>query len=135
MRRSAYIVRQGDVLLIKVDTELGGAERPARGGHRIIQEGEATGHAHYVAERDSVLLHPNDALRRVAEEYGVDPRWVAGGLRITALSTTLWHGTPVLDPAGPKDADHAPIVLQHGDYVIVRPREFEGEDDFRLVAD
>jgi hypothetical protein len=127
--------RQGDVLLVRVAALPAGATpRQARNGNHILQEGEATGHCHYVAERDADVLDIS-VTRRMAEELGIaDPRAIAGGLRVRSV-TTLWHGTPTSAPAGPADADHDPITLAVGEYLVIRPREYSDEEELRLIAD
>jgi hypothetical protein len=45
--------RQGDVLLVEVDVILEDAKPEARSGRIVLAEGEATGHAHAIHERDA----------------------------------------------------------------------------------
>jgi len=45
--------RQGDVLLVEVDEIPGDAQAESRSGRIVLAEGEATGHAHAIHERDA----------------------------------------------------------------------------------
>lgn len=45
--------RQGDVLLVEVDEIPGDAAQEERRGRIVLAEGEATGHAHAIHERDA----------------------------------------------------------------------------------
>lgn len=45
------VIRQGDVTLVRVSGLPVGATRLARSGRLIVQDGEATGHAHAIVER------------------------------------------------------------------------------------
>lgn len=133
-----YAVRQGDVLLIKVDRLPDAPERHATRGNHLLALGEQTGHAHYVSALEAAMLEANDAMQDVARAHGVAEAdaLLIGGVRVTAAAgTTLWHGTPTPDSAGPRDADHAPIALPEGDYLAIRPREYQDDDEFRVIAD
>lgn len=55
------VLRQGDVLLLRVDAIPEGARRVARRKGRLVLElGEATGHAHAIAATDVSLLRVGD---------------------------------------------------------------------------
>lgn len=66
------MVRQGDVLLVKVAEMPRGVERHDNGGRCLVREGEATGHAHViegaVEEYRSAL---DERFYAVLEEGGV----------------------------------------------------------------
>lgn len=137
-RAARFAVRQGDVLLIQVDQLPDAPERPATRGHHLLALGETTGHAHYVPALEAVMLEANDAMQETARAHGVaaSATLLIGGVRVTAAAgTTLWHGTPTADPAGPRDADHAPIALPAGEYLAIRPREYQDDQEFRVIAD
>ncbi len=52
------IIRQGDVLLVRVDAIAPTAQQLELAGDRVVlKEGEATGHAHAFYERERVSLH------------------------------------------------------------------------------
>ena len=56
-------IRQGDVLLEEVDAVPAGAARiPAVNGRLVLAEGEATGHAHTVAEQYGELYEKDGTL-------------------------------------------------------------------------
>ena len=49
------MLRQGDVLLVRMEALPEGVVRVGRRGRIVLAEGEATGHAHVVASRDAVV--------------------------------------------------------------------------------
>jgi hypothetical protein len=89
--------RQGDVLLVPLNVMPTNLKRVARKGGRIILAlGEATGHAHAVADADAELLDAGfDRILRIGEE-----------------GATLSH------------EEHAPIRLPAGAYRVVLQREY-----------
>ena len=95
--------RQGDVLIVGV------AELPEGlnevGGPVILAQGEATGHAHVIAEEDVELLIKD------AEMY----------LRVPRKATVVHQ-------------EHAPVALPAGDYRVIRQREYSPRGT-RYVAD
>ncbi len=105
-----YHVRQGDVLLVAVEAVPDGAVEQPRQGRLILAEGEATGHAHAIAERD-------------AREFRVgDERFV-----LVRSAAQLIH------------EEHATIDLAPGAYRVVIQREYEpapiGSQSWRRVVD
>jgi hypothetical protein len=96
------MVRQGDLLIVKVK------ELPkdcVKQNHRILAEGEATGHKH---ELDSGELY---------EKEGV-----------------LYFRVPEDQPATLKHEEHGPITFEPGAYKVIRQREYEPRG-WRRVAD
>lgn len=95
-------VRQGDLLIVKVE-EL--PENCALQNHRVLAEGEATGHMH---ELDSGELYEKSGTLyfRVPEDQ----------------KTTLTH------------QEHGPITFEPGVYKVIRQREYEPRG-WRRVAD
>ena len=91
--------RQGDILIVAITSEPEG-ERVARDaqGRIVLALGEATGHAHAIADPGAELLEADGDERflRVLIEGGVD----------------LTH------------EEHAAIHLPQGDYRVIRQREF-----------
>ena len=127
-------IRQGDVYLFQVD-KLPDDLMPASpvGGNHVLAYGEATGHCHAIRKDDCELFEANDNIRALAKRYGVtDDRAVTHGLRIVVDNTKLLHGTP---SKGFSDPDHTPIDIPMGDYIVLRPREYSDEDEFRVIAD
>src|SRR5262245_29715987 len=94
--------RQGDVLLIPIDpTSLPARRNPeARDerGRLVLAYGEATGHAHVVADPTAVLLADDDEINR---------RFL-----VLAAEALLTH------------EEHAPIPLPAGAYRVIRQREY-----------
>jgi hypothetical protein len=93
--------RQGDVLVVAVER----IPRWAKAVHRdrgrvVLAYGEATGHAHAIADSGASLLeHQADQYLRVTADRGV----------------SLTH------------EEHQTITLPPGDYRVVRQREYEPE--------
>jgi hypothetical protein len=102
--------RQGDVLLVAVDAIPETAVRQPRRGRLVLAEGEATGHAHAIAEPD-------------AREFRVgDERFV-----LVRSAAQVIH------------EEHATIELPPGAYRVVIQREYRpaalAENAWRRVID
>ena len=88
--------RQGDVLLVAIDVLPDDAEPEPRTGRIVLAEGEATGHAHAIEERDArTFTHEG-------ERY-----------LLTRSRAQLIH------------EEHAPIDVPPGAYRVVLQREYE----------
>jgi hypothetical protein len=102
------ILRQGDVMLIRceqpVDLKDASKEKPVRGYH-VLADGEATGHAHRVAQTMAVV-------------------WATTAARFLEVKaqTMLEH------------EEHGKIGLEPGFYQVVRQQEYTPER-VRNVAD
>jgi len=91
--------RQGDVFIQAVkEIPTNAVKQKANGGKVILAEGEATGHAHAVAERNAVL-------------YLVGAAMYLRCLRETEI----------------EHEEHGPIILLAGDYLVRRQREYSPE--------
>jgi hypothetical protein len=102
------IIRQGDVMLVRDDTidlTVAKPEKAVR-GHYILADGEATGHAHRVAQVATAMWVVSEAVRI---------------LQVKA-KTTLQH------------EEHSHLDLDPGLYRVVRQREYSPEA-IRNVAD
>ena len=96
--------RQGDVLLVAVDALPEQAQPEPRGGRIVLAEGEVTGHAHAVEERDArTFTHEGQ-------------RYL-----LTKSRAQLIH------------EEHAPIEVPPGAYRVVIQREYE-PDPVRSVT-
>jgi hypothetical protein len=106
----APLYRQGDVLLVAVPGIPKDALRQRRKGRLVLAEGEATGHAHAIAERDAREF-------RVGEERFV----------LVRSAAQLVH------------EEHATIDLPRGAYRVIIQREYEpapiGSPAWRRVVD
>ena len=105
---SAFMARQGDVLIIEHDAGIPAeCEALARGRDGVVlADGEATGHRHRIASRDATLYeHPS------GERF----------LRVRS-STALLH------------EEHDPIPVPPGTYRVVRQREYH-PSQIRVVED
>jgi hypothetical protein len=106
--------RQGDVLVMAVDSIPDGATAvPLDGGRIVLALGEATGHAHAIAVADPVV--------------GVD-----ADARLLALGDRRF--LEVSRPSTIRHEEHAPVPLAPGLYEVVRQREYSPEA-IRNVAD
>lgn len=107
-------LRQGDVLLIKVDCIPTGAKEVKRDdkGRIILAEGEVTGHAHAV-------LDPHVKLFEVSSGQG--GKETSRFLNVEK-DTTVNH------------EEHGTVHLTQGVYVVKRQREYQ-PDEIRPVAD
>ena len=90
-------VRQGDVLLERVEQVPAGAVRQASGARIVLAEGEATGHAHAVESEGAAVFTAPDGRRYL----------------VLTRAAQLEH------------EEHAPIALEPGAYRVVRQREFD----------
>jgi hypothetical protein len=88
--------RQGDVLLVEVDEIPEAATAEPRSGRIVLAEGEATGHAHAIRERDARTF-----------TYG-DERYL-----LTRSKAQLVH------------EEHATIEVPSGAWRVVIQREYE----------
>jgi hypothetical protein len=98
------LYRHGDVLVAEVSNIPEGAEKQT---HLVLAEGEATGHAHRIAEAGSAEL-----FQIGGEMY----------LRVVKSTATLIH------------QEHGPIVLEQGNYRVWRQREYSPRE-IRVVRD
>lgn len=104
------MMRQGDVLVIRVDQLPRGLEPIERGPKGVVlAEGEKTGHAHAISK-------PNAAMFR-------DPKLAAIFLHVTGD-----------EPALLEHEEHSTIALPPGNYQVVRQREYSPEA-IRQVSD
>lgn len=103
--KTQKLYRQGDVLFRAINSLPSKTATVRASGHII--EGEATGHIHRLETltQAEVLEIENGLYLRVGEE----------GVRII-------------------HEEHAPIILPHGDYEVIRQREYSPEA-IRNVAD
>lgn len=136
-KKENFQVRQGDVLLIKIDALPQDIQiiEPSS-GLNLLALGEVSGHAHQIKSKDSIFFAANDNIISLAMRSGMsEPRNIVGGLRIIGDDAVLWHGTPRKNATEPNDPDHEPISLPPGDYLVCLPREYSDEEEFVRVAD
>ena len=85
------MVRQGDVILMRVATLPKEARKVGRAGRIVVEHGETTGHAHAILEPNVTLYNVAADAERVAGQY----------LEVTGDVAVLVHeehGAHVLDP-------------------------------------
>lgn len=101
--------RQGDVLIVPVAKAPENLEPLEReGGRVILAHGEATGHAHAIAEPGAVLFSETATGRRFLK---------------------------LLKPAALDHEEHDRIDLPTGDYEVIRQKEYDYMEGWRYVAD
>ena len=90
------MIRQGDVLLVPVDEIPTESRRQRRRGRIVLAEGEATGHAHAILERDAETFTTADGSRYL----------------LTKSRAQLIH------------EEHAPLEVAPGAYRVIIQREY-----------
>lgn len=117
-KKKPTMMRQGDVLLVRVEEEIATTEDIAReGGRVVLAHGEVTGHAHALAE-------PHVEHRRLAKPLEhADEGAVVSLLTVIGQDAWLRH------------EEHAPIQVPPGRYLVVRQREYVPRELPRTVAD
>ena len=103
----AALYRHGDVIVQAVDSIPEDA-REAR--HLVLAEGELTGHAHRITEKDAATVYEPD--------FRGEQRVLF--LHVTAESATLTH------------EEHGPIRLPSGRYRVWRQREYSPKQILRV---
>ena len=88
------LYRHGDLLVLQIEQVPADARQL---NHLVLAEGEVTGHAHRIAERDTAVLFDGGG-----EMF----------LSVTADHATLVH------------QEHGPIALTRGSYRVWRQREY-----------
>lgn len=102
------LMRQGDVLLRRVDSIPRGLKRvPAENGRVVLAHGEATGHHHSFEDDGGVSLLEGDSGERFLD---------------------VGHGADL------EHQEHGAIAVPPGSYEVVRQREYSPEA-IRNVAD
>lgn len=99
--------RQGDVLLVPIQSSLPKDAEPISEGFLVLAEGEATGHAHVIESIGSELLETKKGERYLT----------------LAQETVLRH------------EEHAPIEIPEGAYKVIRQREYVQQERPRTVRD
>lgn len=113
-KKTAFQVRQGDVMIERIDSVPPGLQlRPRTNGRVILAEGEATGHFHAI----------DDTETQPAAAIFDDPTASDGSFVLRVESAT-----------GLVHEEHARIDLPAGDYRVTRQREYSPEA-IRQVAD
>ena len=95
-RSKPVMIRQGDVLLVPVDEIPTESRRQSRRGRLVLAEGEATGHAHAILERDAETFTTSDGSRFL----------------LTKSRAQLIH------------EEHAPLQVAPGAYRVIVQREY-----------
>jgi hypothetical protein len=111
-RSQPGLIRQGDVLLVPVTAVPGEGRQEVdrQQGRLVLQEGEATGHAHVVRDECAQLV-------------------TAGQARVLYL---LVNGAV---PASLEHEEHATLLVPPGVYAVRRQREWSDDDRWRWVCD
>lgn len=96
--------RQGDILLVRIEKLPEGLKKLK---HRVLAEGEATGHKHEIAE-DTALLYEDE---KGAEMF------------VEAMKESLLV-----------HAEHKQITLPPGTYAVIRQREYIYKSDTNVLG-
>lgn len=122
--------RQGDVLILRVNALPADATKRSRDNGRVVLAyGEVTGHAHSITEKDVVQFdarNATDAARQLLASVGL------------TVEVSEHNAPSFLDvPTGAevKHEEHGTIVLEPGQYVVLRQREWSDADEPIQVAD
>lgn len=122
-------IRQGDVLLVKVDAlPAGCTEVPHVNGAIVLAFGEVTGHAHKIADHV-------DAARM--KDAGRQARNALHAAKVRARLLEAPNGTrflEVLKPVNLKHEEHSPVEIPAGIYELPTQMEHTAER-MRRVAD
>ena len=103
-----FQVRQGDIYIRSINAIPAEAKPVAPvGGRAVLAYGEATGHAHAITKDQAQLFAANDNLF----------------LRVVEGGATLFH------------EEHDRINIPAGDYQVIRQREYDDIEEFRMVVD
>lgn len=107
------IVRQGDILIMRVDEIPADAKKlPRENGRVVLAHGEATGHTHSFGSR---LVN----MYAVADEFS---KLGCGWITVEGKGAVLKH------------EEHSPISFPPGNYRVVRQRTYTPEE-LKMVAD
>lgn len=114
------IYRQGDVMLIRVDSIPDTATDQTPDDRIVLAYGEVTGHAHAVYPE--VMVIDGAPVKKLPAKI-----WDAGAERFLQ----------VLEKTALKHEEHSAIELEPGAYKVIRQREYTDETERmeRLVAD
>lgn len=114
-------VRQGDVLIERVQSLATGAPLKKEEGRVILAHGEVTGHAHEIEVPKFASLHEIKNAMRQLGDLDDAAAMTQSGLLIERDSAVVHQ-------------EHARIPLEKGDYIVRRQREYSPEE-IRNVAD
>lgn len=99
--------RQGDILIVPILTIPNDVQQiEYENGQAILAHGEATGHKH-AFDKSEAILYANDNMY----------------LKIIVTQGLLVH------------EEHSTIKIPAGNYKVIRQREYDDENEFRIVAD
>lgn len=115
MTGAHQIIRQGDVLLQRVDSLPAGLKETKRDvhGHIVLALGESSGHRHAIRDKHVTSFRFETASRDASLSADVDYIEVGGG------GATLNH-----EYVSGMKADHEPVLLAPGRYRVVGQRTY-----------
>lgn len=127
---AAFVGRQGDVAILRVNALPAGlSERKRDKGRVVLAYGEVTGHAHAITENRVIqyeAANPTEAANKLLADVGLT----------VELSE---HNAPsflaVEEPATVEHEEHNPIALEPGRYVVIRQREWSDAEEPIQVLD
>ena len=123
--------RQGDILFVRLlSTPNGATAAPTNGAIVVLAEGETTGHAHAIRSGTAVVYEPSDPLgearRLLREATGTTPQLAAAHAPVFLCATAP---TPV------EHEEHDVVVLEPGEWVVLRQAEGSDDDEPIQVRD
>ncbi len=123
--RTPILMRQGDVLLVRVNSTLPEGVPVARDNGRVVLAyGEVTGHAHAITDPDVMLMTLPD---KDAMKAAVDALLASVGLTTEIRSEEIIGVLHVPTNASLVHEEHNTISLKAEHYVALRQREYSPE--------
>lgn len=119
------IYRQGDVMLVEVDTIPDGLAKRDEGAV-ILAFGEHTGHHHRFQEGSGVCGFYKE---------GAEDHTIGGGTAVVGQPTNVVYLSVPTEGADLVHEEHDSISVEGGDYEVRRQREFVEEGLERQVVD
>jgi hypothetical protein len=118
--KNAAPYRQGDILLVPVDTIPAGLKKvPREKGRIVLAEGEETGHLHAIEAPEATFL---------AEDLeSIEGRFLV--VEAEAITAEASAGVSLVHP------EHDTITVAPGNYEVRRQREYSEAGGIRVVAD
>lgn len=108
------VYRQGDVLIVRIDTMPKDVKAEKKSDRVVLAYGEVTGHAHAIDQREVKAFAPTKPAR-------IFDAKVERFLQVTTKALL-------------KHEEHSTIELPAGDYAVIQQREYHPEE-IRRVAD
>jgi hypothetical protein len=116
-------IRQGDVLLVPVDTIPEQAKAVQTAGAVVLAEGEQSGHLHRFTDANVTGFRAETAEMAAAAGLRPELRAMTDYIEVGGGGADLRH-----EYGDGRKADHAPISVPPGKYRVVQQREEIGDE-------